>query len=745
MRTSEIEATMVSTGGAPVVENLRSALEAAIFPTPGEPGRIDRFTVLRVLGEGGMGVVYAAYDEELDRRVAIKLVRAEMNDGTQGHSRILREAQAMARVSHPNVVQVYQVDRFAGQIYVAMEFVKGMPLSDWIDAEERGWQEIRDMFVQAGRGLAAAHATGLVHRDFKPDNVLVGNDGRARVLDFGLARAEDLPGTWKAPSNESALMRATTTTNNAFETKLTMDGTIMGTPAYMSPEQHNGEATDARSDQFSFCVALFEAVYRQHPFDGETYQELADAVTAGMIKAPPASSKVPEWFYRALLTGMAVSPAERHPSMDTLLAELSLDSSTPPVRSRWLWPGVTVATAGLAVLITWTLAGGAPTEEDLAHIERLTLEAKAAAAARHWIYPPEDDLRDTAFRRVVELEGIGGDAEKEAQARAGELRSIFADDLVVLGDRYFDDPMTRAFARDYYAQVLLFQPENQKAATRAGVTVGQLADLRQRVTEAEFQEGELVIAESLEVLAEEDPEQRALALDALQEKPGFATATSKMMLGPLVAKLDTGVVARRKAAQAEAARKAEEEAEEERRRLILAAAGPPTPTDPIVPEPVKEPENPKDAGKRPKTPKDKPTVEAPKDPNTDPGDGEEVLDPGKSMELTREAEAARRRGDLTTAEQLFHQALGFWNKNAAALMGLSDINFDRGVFDKAVKFASQAVRNEPKNGDYRLRLGDAYFKMLKYNDARKAYEKADELGNARAKERLERLREKTGE
>jgi serine/threonine protein kinase len=170
------------------------------LPRSGDPRRIHRFAVLRQLGAGGMGVVYAAYDEELDRRVAIKVVREDMV-ASQGRSRMLREAQAMAKVSHPNVVQVYEVGEFAGQVFVAMEFVKGITLADWLTAEERAWEEILEMYLQAGRGLAAAHHQGLVHRDFKPDNVLVGADGRARVLDFG-------PRARRGPSRAGDRLRA---------------------------------------------------------------------------------------------------------------------------------------------------------------------------------------------------------------------------------------------------------------------------------------------------------------------------------------------------------------------------------------------------------------------------------------------------------------------------------------------------------------------------------------------------------
>src|SRR5690606_14002911 len=218
-----------------------------------------------VLGEGGMGVVYAAYDEDLDRRIAIKVLRDSYGDAA-ARERMVREAQAMARLSHPNVVQVHDVGDQGGQLYVAMEFVKGMTLRTWLSEQDRPWREIRAMFVQAGRGLAAAHAEGLVHRDFKPDNVLIGGDGRARVADFGLAGAAGVPDSDSESLPDSVVIRVGR--QSAFNTALTLAGTIMGTPAYMSPEQHRGVATDARSDQFSFCVALWGAIYGEPPFAG---------------------------------------------------------------------------------------------------------------------------------------------------------------------------------------------------------------------------------------------------------------------------------------------------------------------------------------------------------------------------------------------------------------------------------------------------------------------------------------------
>ena len=738
LSSNAIDATIVGEGAGPSLsDTLRTALERTIFPIPGQPGKIHRFTVLRLLGEGGMGVVYSAYDEELDRRVAIKLVRDDGDDGSFGRSRILREAQAMAKVSHPNVVQVYEVGEFAGQVFVAMEFVKGVTLTDWL-AEERPWQEIRDMFLQAGRGLAAAHAQGLVHRDFKPDNVLVGADGRARVLDFGLARREADPAA-RRPSD--SLRARVDGGGDVLSSKLTLAGTIMGTPAYMSPEQHRGDPADARTDQFSLCVALHEAIYRQHPFPGESYHELSESVLGGQRRPPPPGSGVPEWMGRALAVGMAIDPADRYPSIDTLLADLAQDSAPPIARSRWLWPAVTILTAALAVLLTLALVGGRePSPDEAAAIERLVAEARDAAARQRWVYPGGDDPQDTAYTRIVRLEGITGDAAAAARAAARALRIEFADSLLVRGEPLYGDPATRPLARDFYVQALLFDPDNATAAQRAGVSLGQLADLRDRAGAGEFLEGERVIGSVQDALALADPEARGERVAAALLADGDEAAPSTRLLlarslrrSRLVAAdaLDRAIA--RDAYPLDLA--ADDRDDDPVAAAPPAAADPPAVAEPapsaVRPPPLRLP--PRGKGPRGKGPA------AGEDP-----DAEGASDPARSTELTREAEAARRRGDLAAAEQLFNQALNLWNRNAAAVIGLSDIAFDRGNFDRAVKYAEKAVRFDGDNGEYRIRLGDALFKVFRYDDAQRHYQRAAELGHPKAAERLARVKAKVG-
>jgi hypothetical protein len=298
-----------------------TGLPASASPSPRlERGdSIGRYLVIGIAGVGGMGVVYAAYDVKLDRKVAVKLLRAA-DSGAERHARVLREAQAMARVTHPNVVPIYEVGEFADRIFLAMEFVEGTTLRDWQRAEGRSWEEVIGAYLAAGDGLFAAHRAGLVHRDFKPDNVLVGADGRPRMADFGLARVEAVAESPLAPTG----------TPRHLDVQHSAAGRVIGTRAYMPPEQHRGEPADARSDQFSFCVALYEALYRTPPFDGATMEERMANVAAGAVRPAPSASPVPPPVEHTLRRGLAADPADRFPSMDALLAALSLDPRRDP-------------------------------------------------------------------------------------------------------------------------------------------------------------------------------------------------------------------------------------------------------------------------------------------------------------------------------------------------------------------------------------------------------------------------------
>jgi tetratricopeptide (TPR) repeat protein len=310
---------------------------------------LGRFIVLALVGRGAMGEVYGAYDPDLDRKIAIKLVRTGTGGGdtSGGRTRLMREAQATAKISHPNVVVVYDAGTFGERVFIAMEFVEGHTLRYWLEERERSVPEILDAFLAAGRGLAAAHEKELVHRDFKPDNVMISASGQVRVMDFGLARIADEPLASDAAGREPAApltprpeappvdleatpflsgMRARApiapTATLAFNDRITATGALLGTPAYMSPEQFQRGPADARSDQFSFCVALHEALFEMRPFVGQTFDELARNVVGGNLVQPPKARGVPARVRKALERGMSTNPADRFPSMQALLAEL---------------------------------------------------------------------------------------------------------------------------------------------------------------------------------------------------------------------------------------------------------------------------------------------------------------------------------------------------------------------------------------------------------------------------------------
>jgi tetratricopeptide (TPR) repeat protein/tRNA A-37 threonylcarbamoyl transferase component Bud32 len=330
---------------------------------PGEAGganglpmgtTVGRYVILNLVGRGGMGEVYAAYDPQLDRKVALKLLHetaARAAAARTARERLLREAKAIARLSHPNVVVVHDAGAIddpvhGDRVFLAMEFIEGETLAGWLDAAPRGWRAIRDVFAAAAEGLAAAHEAGLVHRDFKPQNVMVARDGSVRVMDFGLASDSsvieesdaavvDLAGAGAAPTSRTIALTGT--------------GVLLGTPLYMAPEQFLARATDARTDQFSFCVALYEALYGKRPFPSDSFAGLLEAVVSGRVREPDQKTRAPSFLRKLLLRGLATDPAARYPSMRALLEVLRRD----PIRRRRA-----LAVAAAAALVALSAAAG---------------------------------------------------------------------------------------------------------------------------------------------------------------------------------------------------------------------------------------------------------------------------------------------------------------------------------------------------------------------------------------------------
>jgi serine/threonine protein kinase/tetratricopeptide (TPR) repeat protein len=389
---------------------------------------IGRYVVLGLIGRGGMGEVYAAYDPELDRKVAVKLLRGRASRGPddEGRVRLLREAQAIAKLSHPNVIVVYDVGTFGDSVFIAMEFIDGTTLGYWLQAETRPWREVLKVFVAAGRGLMAAHGAGMVHRDFKPDNAMLTKDGQVRVMDFGLARqlgeAETRPpqtvsGSFKnadlqqlmhlsdesvepdldatarlGPGAGGSASAPASPSGSYLHQKLTQTGALVGTPAYMAPEQFAATASDARTDQFAFCIALYEGLYGRRPFDGDSVLSLMANVVSGTINPAPAGTTVPARLRKVLLRGLQVDPEQRYPTMADLLAALEADPSSK--RRRWLGAVATAAVGAALVL----------------GIRRPSLETPRVCAgatgrlADVW-EPGLDSPRKQAMRRVFQATG----------------------------------------------------------------------------------------------------------------------------------------------------------------------------------------------------------------------------------------------------------------------------------------------------------------------------------------------------
>jgi hypothetical protein len=320
---------------APVPRASRSP-DAPAAQTPAPNGFVGRYRLLRLVGRGGMGEVYAAHDPELDRRIAIKILRADARPDDIEAARLLREAQAVAKLSHPNVVAIHDVGTAAGRMFLAMELVEGETLAIWLDSRRRSVGEILRMFALAGRGLSAAHRVGIVHRDFKPQNVMVSRDETPRVMDFGLA-------AHGGPTSPN-------------EPRLTRAGSILGTPLYMSPEQLLGQPVDPRADQFSFCVALWEALYGARPFEGATLLEIRMVVLAEDPRPGPLQSRVPRRIRAVLERGLSVDRAGRFPDMDALLRALVDRPKRRHGRTVALVAAGALALAGTAALFrTWRL------------------------------------------------------------------------------------------------------------------------------------------------------------------------------------------------------------------------------------------------------------------------------------------------------------------------------------------------------------------------------------------------------
>ncbi|MBZ5714646.1 protein kinase domain-containing protein, partial [Nannocystis pusilla] len=689
--------------------------QVRLLPGRRVPGT--RYRLIRWLGEGGMGVVYEAEHEDIERRVALKILRPEASEDPQQAAHFRDEARAASRIGSPNIVEIFDFGELPdGRLMFAMELLNGHGLDSELDKCPMDQARMIGILRQVCKGLAAAHEVGIIHRDVKPDNIiLVSHSGKAdwvKVVDFGIATVH-------------------------AET----DAGAAGTPHYMAPEQVLGQSFDGRLDMYSFGCTAYELLVGKPPFVAPTIEEILENQLT-QTPTPPSELCPPGAVHPALeaviLRCLEKEPARRfrdmrdveaalceaqiaaglHTAYDDLplpdvdpdrYERLRRDMPQPGVikqRRRWLWPTIagasTVAALGLGLAL-WNLRKE-PAPEEQVLVDSLVNEARAAGARAHWVYPPESEPDRTALIKVHALEEVRGTARSLARGKAGDLRQEFAQTLVRLGDQYWEMDGGKPFARDYYIQAVLFDPDDLRARERSGVTPGFVLDLEERALTGGFTPAELRNTGVLVALAEQDTDKRDQALLDLVD----GEDNTSLVIAASAEKLVQSTQARPgRRPKAEAARPP----------TPADATSPPATTTPAEPEPLAAP------GKAAPTTK---------------------RDSKRSTTLAADARAALAAGDRKQAETLYHQALAADNRNAAALIGLSDLEFDRGAHQRAADYAEKAIAAAPKTAAYRLKLGDAYFKLLRYADARNAYEKAKDLGSREADERLTKLKAKLG-
>jgi len=502
------------------------------------PAKVGRYVVEGSLGEGGMGVVLAARDPALARPVALKLIKPT-RAGSEGKLRLLREAQAMAKLSHANVVAVFDVGTHHDDVFVAMERINGSNLREWLDAKPRTWEQLWPVFRDAARGLEAAHKAGIIHRDFKPANVLVDEDGRAQVTDFGLARGVD---DAEAGDHSDAL----TESAGSLSSTVTRTGAIMGTPRYMSPEQHAGRRVDTKTDQFSFCVALYQALYGEPPFAGATSMELAAEVAAGNVREAPKDSRVSAHLRGVLLRGLSVAPAKRFESMGELIDALEPGSGT----HVWRWlAGVTIvvaASAAITVLVPRAGSGDSQKSNSLckdtgAKMQALWSDSRKAQIRTSFVNAKLTSKKFDATARVLD---DYAKAWTNSRADACEATNVRGDQSPRLMDKRMSCLDQRLAGMSKLLQ--LMASKDAKLVARAAGVAKRLSPIKHcnDIAQMSLEGAEIpphLQARATELLGEIQ-QQRVLAIagrlkEALQaQEKSYARAT-KLGIGPVRANL----------------------------------------------------------------------------------------------------------------------------------------------------------------------------------------------------------------
>jgi len=458
-----------------------------------------------------MGVVYAAHDPQLDRKIALKLLRPRGRNPARlerGRQRMLDEAKALARLSHPNVVEVHHVGEHRGLVYVAMELIDGSTLTRWLLADERSRDAILEVFIEAGRGLQAAHEAEIVHRDFKPDNVMIGEDGRVTVMDFGLAQARGHAvgaSATHATGDGSSASAASATTHAA-----------VGTRAYMAPEQQRDGSADARADQFSLCVALFEALVGHHPFEGATADQRTEHMRAGNLVSASLGRRLPPALREVIVRGLAPQAAARWPSVAALLD--GLEAQTDARRRGRVFGGVAGASACLSVAAVLVALPGAPevcdaADEKLADVWFAARAERIATAFSDADVPFGEDTSRTVRRRLDRY----AQAWQQQYADACEATHVRHEQSEDLLDRRMH--CLEHARRDFEALVEVFERADADVVERAVAAVGELAGV-ERCGDVEVLTAALAPPQASGTAREVDAIRGALAQAQARESAG---------------------------------------------------------------------------------------------------------------------------------------------------------------------------------------------------------------------------------
>ncbi len=660
---------------------------------PGEVIPGTRWKIIRWLGEGSMGVVYEARHVEIDRRAAIKVVAALDEDVSIADFR--SEASASAKIGSPNIVDVFDFAMLDdGRLMMAMEFVPGHSLHALqVEQGRLPPAQLIGLFRQVCKGLQAAHDAGLVHRDIKPDNIMIGDIAGRRdfikIVDFGIA----------AILGECSERHA-------------------GTPHYMPPEGLMTRTIDGRYDIYSVGCVMYEMLSGQPPFVATTLERV---LQMHMYEPVPElltdDDSVPPKLLEIVQRCLAKDPADRYESMNELEAALCEaqiegkfhtlwdDLPLPPIEpdrraklearmpsakrgvSGW-WVPVFLAFGVAGGAIAWSMLQGEPIA-DAAVVARdsvvdgLVEQVYELAALAYYVYPPVQDREaDTAYKILIELEKLETD---EALSAAALLRSELASTLVRLGDEMWGKSGGEPFALDFYVQAIMFDPTIEPARTRAMLSPGELLSLRRKAGAGDFTESELIAVEPLQALSSPNPADKQAKLEKIKTRHRSKRGASA------TAQLDA----------------------------LMAEYGPaPAKTSPApAPAPAPAPG---------------PVMAAAGKPSA------------AASKLVRKADAARKSAKLQEAEQLYHKALRLEEHRVDALTGLGRVYFEQGKYASAVTYFNLAVRRSGRDAELRIALGDAYLKTLEYKQALEQYQKAKKLGSKKAADRIARVEQRTG-